>query len=55
MKENIGDIILDVMTSGFKDKIDRKKDFIDYLKDKTKVELLYIYIYYMDTLELMKI
>ena len=36
MKENLGDIIFDVLTSEFKDKIDKNKDFIDYLKEKNK-------------------
>ena len=46
MKENIGDILFDVLTSEFKDKIDRNKDFIDYLKEKTKTELLSVYLLY---------
>ena len=46
MKENIGDILFDALTSEFKDKIDRNKDFIDYLKEKTKTELLSVYLLY---------
>ena len=46
MKENLGDIIFDVLTSEFKDKIDKNKDFIDYLKEKNKNELLSMYLLY---------
>ena len=46
MEENLGEIIFDIMTSEYKDKIDEKKDIVDYLKDNTKKELLSLYLLY---------
>lgn len=36
MEENLGEIIFDIMTNEYKDKVDKNKDIVDYLKDKYK-------------------
>lgn len=46
MDENLGEIIFNIMTEGYKDKVDINKDLIDYLKDDTKHELLSVYLSY---------
>lgn len=46
MEDNLGEMIFDIMTSEYKDKIDEKKDIADYLKDNTKNELLSLYLLY---------
>ena len=46
MEENLGEIIFDIMTNEYKDKVDKNKDIIDYLKDNTKNELLSLYLLY---------
>lgn len=46
MEENLNEIIFDIMTNGYKDKIDKNKDIVDYLKDNTKNELLSLYLLY---------
>lgn len=46
MEENLGEIIFDIMTNEYKDKVDKNKDLIDYLKDYTKKELLSLYLLY---------
>lgn len=46
MEENFGEIIFDIMTNEYKDKVDKNKDIVDYLKDNTKNELLSLYLLY---------
>ena len=46
MEENLGELIFDIMTNEYKDKVDENKDLIDYLKDNTKNELLSLYLLY---------
>ena len=46
MTENIGELIFDIITEDYKDKIDENKDFISYLKENTKNELLSTYLLY---------
>lgn len=46
MEENLGELIIDIMTREYKDKVDEKKDLRDYLKEKTKKELLQLYLLY---------
>lgn len=46
MEENLGEIIFDIMTNEYRDKIDKNKDIVDYLKDNTKNELLSLYLLY---------
>ena len=46
MEENLGEIIFDIMTNEYKDKVDKNKDIVDYLKDNTKMNY-YLYICYM--------
>ena len=48
MEENLGEIIFDIMTNEYKDKVDKNKDIVDYLKDNTKNELLSLYLLYSD-------
>lgn len=43
---DLAEIVFDIMTEQYKDKVDKKKDLIDYLKEKTKNELLSIYLQY---------
>ena len=40
MEENLGEIIFDIMTNEYKDKVDKNKDIVDYLN-------YYLYICYM--------
>lgn len=49
MEENLGEIIFDIMTSEYNDKINENKDLVDYLRDKTKDELLSLYLLYAYT------
>lgn len=46
MDENLEEIIFNIMTDGYKDKVDKNKDISDYLKEKTKQELLSTYLIY---------
>lgn len=46
MEENLGKIIFDIMANEYKDKVDKNKDIVDYLKDNTKNELLSLYLLY---------
>ena len=46
MEENLGEIIFDAMTNEYKDKVDKNKDMVDYLKDNTKNELISLYLLY---------
>ena len=46
MEDNLGEIIFDIMTNEYKDKVDKNKDIVDYLKDNTKNELLSLYLLY---------
>ena len=46
MEENLGEIIFDIITYEYKDKVDKNKDIVDYLKDNTKNELLSLYLLY---------
>lgn len=46
MEGNLGEIIFDIMTNQYKDKVDKNKDLEDYLKDNTKNELLSLYLLY---------
>ena len=46
MEGNLGELIFDIMTSEYKDEINENKDFVDYLKEKTKHELLSLYLLY---------
>lgn len=46
MEKNLGEIIFDIMTNEYRDKVDKNKDIVDYLKDNTKNELLSLYLLY---------
>lgn len=46
MKENLGELIFDIITEDYKDKIEPDKDLISYLKENTKTELLSTYLLY---------
>ena len=46
MDEKLTDIIFDALTENYKDKIDKNKDLKEYLQEKTKNELLSIYLSY---------
>lgn len=46
MKENLGELIFDIITEDYKDKIEPNKDLISYLKENTKTELLSTYLLY---------
>ena len=46
MEQNLDDVIFDILTEEFKDKVDENKEFKDYLQDKTKKELLSTYLSY---------
>ncbi len=46
MEKDIAEIIFDIMTDEYKDKVDENKDLVDYLKDNTKSELLSLYLLY---------
>ena len=43
---NLAEKIFDIMTEGYKEKVDKDKDLIDYLNEKTKLDLLSIYLLY---------
>ena len=44
--EEVGKIIFDLITENFKDNINENKDLRDYLKEKTKNELMSTYALY---------
>ena len=46
MDEKLADIIFDALTENYKAKIDKNKDLKEYLQEKTKNELLSIYLSY---------
>lgn len=46
MKENLGELIFDIITEDYKDKIEPDKDLISYLKENRKTELLSTYLLY---------
>lgn len=46
MEKDILDILFDVLTENYKDEIEKNKDFEEYLKEKNKKELLFIYLIY---------
>ena len=46
MKENLGELIFDIITEDYKDKIEPGKDLIRYLKENTKTELSSTYLLY---------
>lgn len=46
MEQNLDDVIFDILTEEYKDKVDGNKEFKDYLQDKTKKELLSTYLSY---------
>ena len=46
MDEELANLIFDIVTKDYKDKIDENKDLKDYLKDKTKNDLRFSYLLY---------
>ena len=44
--KDLAEIVFDIMTENYKDKVDKNKDLIDYLKENTKNELLSLYLLY---------
>lgn len=46
MYEELANLIFDIVTKDYKDKIDENKDLKDYLKDKTKNDLIFSYLLY---------
>lgn len=45
-KQELGEMIFEILTEDYKDKIDRNKDLYDYLKENTKHDLLSLYLLY---------
>ena len=43
---NLAEMVFDIMTEGYKEKVDASKDLKDYLNEKTKLDLLHIYLLY---------
>lgn len=43
---DLAQIVFDIMTENYKDKVDENKDLIDYLKENTKNKLLSLYLLY---------
>ncbi len=46
MEEGVDDIIFNIMSNEYNDKVNENKDLVDYLMDKTKHELLALYLLY---------
>lgn len=46
MEENLDELIFNIMTEEYNDKIDKSKDLEEYLKSKTKNDLLSLYLIY---------
>ena len=46
MDEELADIIFDALTENYKDKVDENKDLKEYLQEKTKNELIALYLSY---------
>ena len=46
MNEELAEIIFDALTENYKDKVDENKDLKEYLQEKTKNELISLYLSY---------
>lgn len=43
---DLAEMVFDIMTEGYKEKVDTNKDLKDYLNEKTKLDLLHIFLLY---------